>query len=235
MIKYNAAEQKVKLQSQLFEFDKQHGISLETLKIVGDQLPGVVLVNDMRTLKNVYMNRFGCDYLQKSSEELQQMGPEYFIGEIFCPEEISKLSSTFEGLIKRNDVTELTGFYQKVRPNRQTDWKHFYLSGKLLEHDSGYCIHLGMAASADNANLHLIGKKLDVDSASPVQFQQFNSLTKREKQILGLVAKGYTNATIADQLFLALYTIETHRKNINRKLGTKNIRDLIVVAERFGL
>ncbi|RFZ90294.1 LuxR family transcriptional regulator [Mucilaginibacter conchicola] len=235
MMKLSEAEQHTKLQAQLFTLDKQYGVNLEMIKIIGDLLPGVVLVNDMRTMKNAYMNRMGCDYLRKSAEELELMGPEYFVDEIFCPKEVSLITHTFKGVIERDDVAETMGFYQKVRPNKQTHWGRFYLSGKLLERNTGQTIMLGMAAAAHNNVLNQVEKILDIESPSPVQFQQFSSLTKREKQVLRLISQGLSNANISDLLYLAPYTIETHRKNINRKLGTKNIRELILIAQRFGL
>ncbi|HRG83085.1 MAG TPA: response regulator transcription factor [Chitinophagaceae bacterium] len=48
------------------------------------------------------------------------------------------------------------------------------------------------------------------------------NLTKREKEILLLLKGELTNQQIADKLFLSVYTIETHRKNIMQKLGLKS-------------
>jgi two-component system nitrate/nitrite response regulator NarL len=47
-------------------------------------------------------------------------------------------------------------------------------------------------------------------------------LTKREKEILGLIAQGLTDKEIADKVFLSHLTITTHRKNILSKLNLKN-------------
>jgi DNA-binding NarL/FixJ family response regulator len=47
-------------------------------------------------------------------------------------------------------------------------------------------------------------------------------LTKREKEILGLIAQGLTDKEIAEKVFLSPLTITTHRKNILSKLGLKN-------------
>jgi two-component system response regulator NreC len=48
------------------------------------------------------------------------------------------------------------------------------------------------------------------------------SLTKREKEILILIAQGLTDKEIAEKVFLSPLTIITHRKNILSKLGLKN-------------
>jgi DNA-binding NarL/FixJ family response regulator len=56
------------------------------------------------------------------------------------------------------------------------------------------------------------------------------NLTLREKEILQLIAKEYSNAQIGDALFISERTVETHRKNIFRKTGTKTVIGLIKYA-----
>jgi two-component system, NarL family, response regulator NreC len=60
-------------------------------------------------------------------------------------------------------------------------------------------------------------------------------LTRREKEILQLVCKEYSNAEIASQLFLSVGTVETHRKRIIAKLGVNNTVGLVKFAIRNGL
>lgn len=52
-------------------------------------------------------------------------------------------------------------------------------------------------------------------------------LSKREKEIISLIASGKTTKEIAAMLFLSELTIKTHRKNISEKLGTSGMADLI--------
>lgn len=55
-------------------------------------------------------------------------------------------------------------------------------------------------------------------------------LTEREREILKLISKEYTNKQIAEELFISERTVETHRKNIFRKTGTNNLVGLIKFA-----
>lgn len=64
--------------------------------------------------------------------------------------------------------------------------------------------------------------------------EKLNSLSKREHQILKLIAFGYTNKEIAEQLFLSELTTKTHRTNILRKLGLKNSSALTHFAHQIG-
>lgn len=61
------------------------------------------------------------------------------------------------------------------------------------------------------------------------------SLTKREMEILALVAKELTNQEIADQLFISVRTVETHRINLTQKLGVHNTAGLVKEAFKRGL
>jgi DNA-binding NarL/FixJ family response regulator len=60
-------------------------------------------------------------------------------------------------------------------------------------------------------------------------------LTRREKEILQLIAAGYTNPEIASKLFLSLRTIKNHRFNLLQKLDVKNTAMLIRKAISLGL
>ncbi len=55
-------------------------------------------------------------------------------------------------------------------------------------------------------------------------------LTDREREILKLIAKEYSNKQIAEELFISERTVETHRKNIFRKTGTSSLVGLIKFA-----
>ena len=61
------------------------------------------------------------------------------------------------------------------------------------------------------------------------------SLTKREVEILGLVAREMTNQEIADKLFISVRTVETHRVNLTQKLGVHNTAGLVKEAYKRGL
>lgn len=55
-------------------------------------------------------------------------------------------------------------------------------------------------------------------------------LSSREKEILGLISRGKTSHEIADQLFIGKSTVDTHRKNMIRKLGLNGAGELLRFA-----
>jgi DNA-binding NarL/FixJ family response regulator len=56
------------------------------------------------------------------------------------------------------------------------------------------------------------------------------AITKREKEILGLIAEGFTNNQIAEKLFISPLTVDSHRKNLLTKLNVNNTASLIKLA-----
>ncbi|GAB0155347.1 hypothetical protein CHRYSEOSP005_06080 [Chryseobacterium sp. Alg-005] len=60
-------------------------------------------------------------------------------------------------------------------------------------------------------------------------------LTKREKEILSLIAKGYSGKEISKILILSEHTIRTHRKNILKKTNSRNSKELLKNAFEWGL
>lgn len=71
------------------------------------------------------------------------------------------------------------------------------------------------------------GKKYNPGETSP--------LTGSEKDIVVLIARGLTTKEIARQKNISFHTVNTHRKNIFRKLGIKNVSELLMVAMKNGL
>lgn len=65
--------------------------------------------------------------------------------------------------------------------------------------------------------------------------EDIKQLSKRETEILQLVAKGKTAKEIANQLFVSVRTVETHRSNILKKLDVQNTAELITKASALGL
>ncbi|MDW3196003.1 MAG: response regulator transcription factor [Cytophagales bacterium] len=61
---------------------------------------------------------------------------------------------------------------------------------------------------------------------SRTSIEDFN-LTKREKQILDLITKGFHNKDIAENLGKSIRTVETHRFNIMKKMNVNNVTDLL--------
>jgi two-component system response regulator NreC len=63
----------------------------------------------------------------------------------------------------------------------------------------------------------------------------YSNLTPREQEVLTLIAEGYSNAEIANDLYISIKTVDRHRENIMRKLNMHSRIDLVKYAIRTGL
>ncbi|MDD9266762.1 response regulator [Paenibacillus sp. GCM10023248] len=63
----------------------------------------------------------------------------------------------------------------------------------------------------------------------------YESLSEREKEVLALIAKGFSNKEIADQLIISVKTVESHKSNVMEKLGLKTRPELVKFAVKKGL
>lgn len=60
-------------------------------------------------------------------------------------------------------------------------------------------------------------------------------LTRREIEILKYISEEFSNAEIAEKLFISIRTVDTHRRNLLEKLGVKNTAGLVKYAIKKGL
>jgi DNA-binding NarL/FixJ family response regulator len=89
------------------------------------------------------------------------------------------------------------------------------------------CSDLGLAM------LHKVLSKEEHNE--PAEYKKAGQLTRRETEILRLLAEGLTTSEMAEKLFTSKRTIETHRQNILEKTQTKNTAALIKLAMTQGL
>jgi DNA-binding NarL/FixJ family response regulator len=76
-----------------------------------------------------------------------------------------------------------------------------------------------------------LGVKLVVPDGSPA----LESLSERERDIVHLLALGYTNQEIGRKLFISVRTVDTHRAHVMRKLGLESRAELVMFALANGV
>jgi FixJ family two-component response regulator len=64
---------------------------------------------------------------------------------------------------------------------------------------------------------------------------RFESLTPRERQIMALVTAGLMNKEVAFKIGISEMTVKIHRGHMMRKMGTKSLADLVLIAENLGI
>lgn len=89
-------------------------------------------------------------------------------------------------------------------------------------------IHSSMTAG-------LVAELRGRDVATWVESKDQDGLSKREGEVLRLLAMGYTNQQVADKLFLSIKTVETYKARLKEKLGLQGRAELVRYAMRRGL
>jgi len=70
---------------------------------------------------------------------------------------------------------------------------------------------------------------------SPSGRPRHQELTEREREVLGLVADGLSNAAIAERLVVSVHTVRNHVANLSAKLGAHSKLEALSIAVREGL
>lgn len=147
-------------------------------------------------------------------------------------------------------VTEIAGYL--LNCDERSVYSYFYRSNHVLPGQSEWHMSTAMLKKGWDGlpeevvvftyNLALLGENrkvfyrvLEDDVFFKTHLNKVSLLTKKEKEIISLVALGNTSEEIADKLFVSIHTVSTHRKNINNKLAMKSIADIMRVADVFGL
>ena len=102
-------------------------------------------------------------------------------------------------------------------------------AGPDLLHQAVLAAANGEALIAPNITVRLLAAFADTPAGRP-PVQPIDRLTAREEQVLVTVARGLTNAEIADELHVSLSTVKTHLTSLMYKLGARNRVEIAVWA-----
>ncbi|GEN83092.1 oxygen regulatory protein NreC [Sporosarcina luteola] len=111
-----------------------------------------------------------------------------------------------------------SGYVLKNSPDEEL------LSAIRTVYDGGTYIHPSMATS-------LVRQFVKKDSGE-VETDPYKILSKREIEVLPLVAKGYGNKEIAEMLYISVKTVEAHKSKLMEKLNLKSRPELVEYALR---
>jgi len=211
---------------------------IEEVQKYEDDIPGVIIVFRGNDFSVEYMSKRGREILKVTNEELQALGTSYHT-HFFNAEESAEYAPKLIEFLRRNKNDEIISLFQQVRPSPKYDFSWYMTGLKVILRDTQGIPLLLIAVAIPVDAMHELAQKaqrvLDENNYLKRNQHLFQSLTKREMELLKLFAKGTTNETIAKQLFLSEETVATHRKNIKRKLNCKTSYDCTYFAQAFNL
>lgn len=116
-----------------------------------------------------------------------------------------------------------------------------YISQMIQNGASGYLVKSASKEEIEEAILSVYEGKLymSLDVALTAtdkdELKTIPVISGREKEVLQLIADGYTNPQIAEKLFISMHTVDSHRKNLLTKFGVNNTASLIKMAAKHNL
>ena len=211
---------------------------IKAIDEISKHLPCIVIIHNITTGGIIYMSELGLNDLKISLDEITQLGKKY-ISKFLNPDDLSNYFPQVLRLFKTNKLNETFTYFQQARANPDEDWRWYLSSTKILMFDDNNNPYLSITTSKPIYNLVSFAYKFDriLDEKEYVEsnYILFNQLTRREKQIIALMADGKTTIEMAKLLNIAAATIEQHRKNIRKKLQIKNLADLLKFAQAFDM
>lgn len=116
-----------------------------------------------------------------------------------------------------------------------------YISRMVQNGASGYILKSASKEEIEEAILTVYEGKLymsvelELNKQEQQEINKIPLLTTREKEVLALIAEGFTNPQIAAKIFVSPYTVDSHRKNLLTKFEVNNTAGLIKLAAKYGL
>lgn len=211
---------------------------LAALKTVADQLPCVIIVLEIKGFTVEYMSRRGLRQLGTTMEHLKALGADY-VYEFFNPKDVDDYLPKIERLLKSNDEDEVVSFFQQVRFAGQRGWNWHLSTVKIfMKDENGQPSHCIVTAHTVSPFEHVnakVNRLLEENTFLRENQAIFLSLTRREREVLRLLAFGKGSDEIAGELFISPKTVKTHRKNLRKKLNAQSNYDITRFAQAFDL
>ncbi|WP_424493821.1 response regulator transcription factor [Salinimicrobium sp. GXAS 041] len=203
-----------------------------------DMMPGAIVVHELPDLQTVYMSSKGLKGLGLSFSELKNMGSEYH-SKFFNNKDMEDYIQKIRKLLEDNDPEETFTFFHQVKLKEKEDWVWHIASSRIFHVDSkGNPTHIITVAFPVDQMKHIPNKAqrfLAENEFYRKNYQKFLSLGKRAKQVLKLVAIGKSSAEIAEELYISVDTVNTHRKIIKQKLEISTTYEFTVYAHAYDL
>lgn len=215
---------------------------LEKFASCAEAMPGVVVIHELGSepddFKSIFMTSNGLEQLGISLNELQDLGPKYH-ERFFNNEDMDGFMIKLMNLLQNRDPDETFTFFQQVKFTDRNEWV-WHISSLRIFHQApdGRPTHLVTVAFPVDQMKHIPNKAerlLAENQFFKENFQKFITLGPRAKEVLRLVALGKSSAEIAEELHITVDTVNTHRKNIKRKLDINTTYEFTEYAHAFDL
>ena len=217
---------------------KRTNEKIRLLQTFEAEIPSVFIIHDLVTNKVVYMSKRGLQILGVTLDEIRLSTAEYH-ARFFNEEDASYYVPKIFGLVERDVNNETVSFFQQVRRSPEHEWEWYLSSTKVFLRDEEekprLVITLAVKVDVEHPISIKVNKLLEENDFFRNHRHTFSKLTKREKEILKLMALGLSSAEISRNLHISEATANTHRRNIRKKIKAETAYDITRFARAFDL
>ncbi len=203
------------------------------------KLPGVVIIHDISDWTVSWMSEYGLKELEISLAEVTGMSAQEYYSRFFNEEDSKDYVPKILGLLESKNDDEIVTYFQQVRITGKSDWTWHMSSSRVFMRGVGgeplYTITISFPIDAMHHMTSKAARILEENNFLRRNFQKFSKLSHREREVLKELALGKSSAETAAELFISLSTVDTHRKNIRKKLETTSYYELCQYARSFDL
>jgi DNA-binding CsgD family transcriptional regulator len=211
---------------------------ISAIEAIAQDIPGVIIIHNIEDGSVVYMSKRGLDILGVTLQEVIDMAADYHAN-FFNPEESKEYVPKLLSHLERNNDDEILSLFQQVRPLVKEAWTWYLTSVKIFMRDEDgkpiLTISVALPVDPQHDITSKVSRLLEENNFLRKNLKKFTTLGKREKEVLKWLALGRSSSEIANELFISVSTVETHRKNIRQKLEVSTSYQLSQYARAFDL
>jgi DNA-binding CsgD family transcriptional regulator len=219
------------------ELEKKTAEKIKEVQVFEDVMPSVFVIHEVADFSVVYMSKRGLNHLGTTLDKIRLSNSEYH-SRYFNIDDALVYVPKIRNLIESNTNETIT-FFQQVRTSPDHAWQWYLSNLRILLRDTKNEPLLTITLAMPVETMHPLASKVEraLDEYSFLQRYQnvYDSLTKRELQILALMGKGVNSLEMAEQLHISEATANTHRRNIRSKINAVTNYDITRFALAFDL
>jgi DNA-binding CsgD family transcriptional regulator len=229
----NETEKELVMQQRIALHHIEQYVKANQLDQIGEFFPGFLHFNRKDDLHIKYMNPTGLEKFDVPLEYIQKNGAEFF-DRFVHRQSVQEIFPRFIDFYNRNDSGRTYADCQDLLSPFNNEYYQILTVTKVVKELDGL-MSMSLPVHELGPNLIKIKGLVKIDTFYEKNFERFQLLTNREKEILRLVALGNTNKHISEALNISAHTVRTHRNHIWQKLSITHLKDALHIAEVFGL
>lgn len=204
------------------------------LKNIVSNLNIAIFIHDLKFQSHIWTNNNYYKIIGYTDEEVKTFGTDW-TRKNYHSEDVHIIKERYD-YFKQNKGETFSGVY-RVK-HKEGHWVWVYSNVAVYKRDEkgnpeqvvGICIDF-----SDNFKTMKQFKELYKENQQLRNQLSIERLTKREKEIIKLIAQGSTSQEIANEINISPSTVDNHRKHMLKKLNLRNIADLTRFATENGL